>query len=352
MNNHLIPEQRLDKNGRLNTKHVRATKVQASVSKVSPPVLPSPTRKLTPGQTTPVTGTLEVTNETGDKELCGNLGVRASSPTALIHASYEEIYSLLSVTSNGNAHALLRAGHRTAEEALSYLNENGFSHLIQDRSEICEEALSRRIAPRKFITASERLPPAAGSEHYMDAVEVYSSSYIMDGRKFANNVYDGTVRNEDMKEIGYKEIGTSRDVEAVRQALRSIASKKVTHTAADIKALMDKYPRDFRDAFKLSERYGVDLTLSINGINLEYAAYLENRSTPKERIISLLKYSDLVSDYEFANLIYKEPMPHHKVEKYHDSGIEISHAANDDCTEQQLDAIIAGMAPGVSGGWL
>jgi hypothetical protein len=357
MNNNLVPEQRLDKNGRLNTKHVRVNKpLKASSVPPSPRLSSSTKTNLTKGQKTPVTRTLDFygasgTDNTGNEYISALLGVKSASPTALIHASDAEIYALLSVTSGPNTDALLRAGYRTAKEAVGYLNENGLSRLIEDRTTLCDEALNRRIAPQKFLTAVRVLPPAKDSAHFIDAVEVYSSSYIMDGMKLAQHVYHGRVRVEDMHEIGFKEIGRNTELRAITDALQKVATDPAPYTAADIKELLVKHPNRFGDAIKLGGLYGAELALALNRIDMGYANHLQGTAT-NERIITLLKYNDQINDYEGGRLTYKDPATYAKIEKYHDCGIAPSLAANNGCTDQQLEAIMSGMTTGVSAGWL
>lgn len=359
MNNNLVPEQRLDKNGRLNTKHVRIGQpAKAGTIPPAPRLAAASKVKLSKGQTVRTTRTLEVNSawipsqqeKPGNESLCAHLGVETDSPTALIHASDKELYDIFSIVSNGNAHALLRAGYRTAKEALNYLNENGFSQLIEDRSALCNEALGRRINPQKFINAVRLLPPAEDSEHFMDAVEVYSSSYITNGMTLANLVYDGKVRIEDMKEIGFKEIGRNNDIHLITAALQRVVIAE-SYTATDIKAMLTKHPSRFGDAMKLSEDYGAEVVLALNHIDMGYANHLGGTAT-KERIISLIKYNDKINDYEGGRLVFKDPAVYAKIEKYHDCGIAPSLAANGGCTDQQLEAIMNGMTTGVSAGWL
>jgi hypothetical protein len=263
-----------------------------------------------------------------------------------VHASDEELYSVLSVASNGDASALISAGHRSSEDAADYLRQNRFGGHIEDRSAHCAEALDRRITPQRFIDATDYLLKR-DSEHYMDAVEVHSTN-----KQLAVRVQDGAVNFSDIKEIGLKKIKDCKDPVTLIGALQWLATGDAPYTATELGEIMDKHPRNFRDALKFTNKYGPEFVLTLHHPDTEYEAYLEERDTNRERIKKLLTFSDQVILYEIANRIYKEPLSYEKMGKYFDSGLDISHAAEDDCTDQQLDAVKQGVAPGVSGGWL
>lgn len=350
MNSNLIPEQRVDKNGRLNTKHVRATKPQTSAN-VPPPTLPpaknAPQRnRLTAGQRKAKDQNIRINRFTREDDLCRHLGMNPYIENHHIYASDEEIYAVLSVTSNGSASALLTVGHRTAESASHHLRTQGFNGYIEDRSAFCDEALARRITPQRFIDATDFLTKP-DSEHYIDAVEVHSAD-----KQLAGRVQDGAVNFSDIKEITLKRVKECKDRAALIGALMVLARGDAPFTAAELGSLLDRHPNNLRGALKLTNKHGAQFVLSLSYPDTELDDYLDDRSTNRERIRKLLTFGDQVTQYELANHIYKEPLSYEKLGKYFDSGLDISHAAEDDCTDQQLDAIIEGVSPGVSGGWL
>jgi len=357
MNNNLVPEQRLDKNGRLNTKHVRATKSQTMSTNVPAPALPVQKKKLTAAQTRQRTRVVAY-SAPGNYELSQQLCTDYHNDDIKVTASDEEFYSVLSVTSRADAFTLLQAGYRTADEASNYLMDNGFEDLLQDNTALCEEALNRKIPPNKFIQAGVNLRGPESSDYYFDALEVYSSSIPAGTGEhsrlvIANKVYDGEISLHDLKEIGFKEIGAFfKDKAALFNALEQVNAGSTAYTTSDIKALMTKHPRVFRDALELTKRYGIELAVSIDSPNIDYADYLEEQGTNKDRIIKLLQYSDQVSNAEAENEIYRPHLPHKTLEKCFDAGLTPVQVAVDTYTDQQLDGLLAGATPGVSSGWL
>jgi hypothetical protein len=356
MNNNLIPEQRLDKNGRLNTKHVRAVKPQALSAKVPAPALPTTKKKLTAAQTRQRTRVVAY-SAPGNYELSQQLGTDYHNDDIKVTASDEEFYSVLSVTSRADAFTLLQAGYRTADEASNYLMDNGFEDLLQDNTALCEEALARKIPPNQFIQSGVNLRGPESTDYYFDALEVYCSSLPSnsDDRSrlvVANNVYDGKVGLKDLKEIGFKEIGAFRDKAALFDSLEKINAGTATYTASDLKLLMEKHPRAFRDAIDLTNKLGAEFALSVDDPNYQYVEYLEEQGTDKERSMKLLQYSDQVSKAELENEIYRPTLPYKTLEKCYDAGLTPTQVAVDDYTDQQLDGLLEGVTPGVSSGWL
>lgn len=356
MNNNLIPEQRLDKNGRLNTKHVRAVKPQTLNATLPAPALSAPKKKLTAAQTRQRTRVVAY-SAPGNYELSQQLNTDYDSDDIKVTASDEEFYSVLSVTSRADAFTLLQAGYRTADEASNYLMDNGFEELLQDNAALCEEALDRKIPPNKFIQSGVNLRGPESSDYYLDALEVYCSSIPSGSREYSNlivtnKVYDGEVSLSDIKEIGFKEVGVFRDKIALFDSLVQINAGTATYTPSDLKAIMSKHSSTFRDALDLTERYGAEFVLSIDSPNTHYADNLEERGVSKDQILKLLQYSDQVSNAEYENEIYRESRAYPLLEKCYDAGLSPSQVATEEYTEQQLDGLLEGVAPGVSSGWL
>lgn len=356
MNNNLVPEKRLDKNGRLNTKHVRVAKPQAQSATVPAPVLPFASQKLTASQKIQKTRIIAYSRP-GNYELSQRLHTDYDSDDVMVTASDKEFYSVLSVASSADAFTLLQAGYRTADEASNYLMDNGFEDLLQDNTALCEEALSRKIPPNKFIQAGVNLRGPESSDYYLDALEVYSSPLPKGGREFsnlvvANKVYDGDVSLSDLKEISFKEVGAFKDKAALFEALEQINAGTADLTASDLKAIMSKHSSTFRDALDLTERYGADFVLSIDSPNTHYADNLEERGVSKDRALKLLKYSDQVSNAEHENGIYRETLDYSKLEKCYELGFSPTQVATEEYTEQQLDGLLEGVASGISSGWL
>lgn len=112
-----------------------------------------------------------------------------------------EMYEVLSVTSHGNAALLLIAGYKSRHEALKYLNENGFSHLVVDSSDTVAQALDRRISVTGYMESEQVLK--RGGDYVMDAVEVSASSSLREHKELIEAVRTGDASLSDLKNIGF-----------------------------------------------------------------------------------------------------------------------------------------------------
>lgn len=355
MNNNLIPEKRLDKNGRLVTKHVRAGKPLSVALNAPAPSLPT-TKKLTPAQRAQKTREVAYAAR-GDYELKRKLNVDPDGERIVITASDAEFYSVLSVASRANAFMLLESGIRTADDASNYLMDNGFEELIQDNTALCEEALARKIPPTKYIESSVNMRGPESSDFFFDALEVYSSSIPAGGRSHsrlvvASSVYDGIISLNDLKKIGFPAINKFRDKDALYDSLEKVQKKEVNYTAEDLAKLMEKYSMGFRNALIVTELYGAEFALTLHSPDSQYAENLSERGVEKERAMKLLTFSDQLAVTEQENEVYRPQLPYSMIEKCFDLGLSLTQVATQDYTEQQLDGLLAGVTSSVSSGWL
>lgn len=356
MNNNLIREQRLDKNGQLNTKLVRASKPQTLSAKVPAPAPPATKKKLTAAQKRPRTRVVPY-SAPGNYELSQQLCTDYHNDNIKVTASDEEFYSVLSITSSANAFTLLQAGYRTADEAANYLTDNGFEELLQDNTALCEEALARKIPPHKFIQAGVDLRGPESSDHYFDALEVFCSSipdthHENSNRILSNKVYDGLVDLADIKAIGFKEASECRHKDVLFNALEKIKAGTANYTPDEFKLIMSKHPTYTRDAYDFADKYGTDLVLSVDSLDVQLVDYLETHGASKDHTIAMLKYSSQINQAELANNVYREPLTYDKLEKCHTLGLDPVTVATEDYTDQQLDGLLAGIAPAMTSGWL
>lgn len=195
----LIPEKRMDRNGRLVTRHVR------HAEQPSPASLPVPkgARRKTAfkpvaKQTVRWQIELKRTHFQADKELQGNLPNSFHSFTPEV--SDIEAYGLLSVLEPRNAVPLMDSGIRTSAEARAFLKKHNLDRLIVDRSAHAEEALRRRIPAQAYLKLceSETIQNVPLPE-LLDAAEVYAMGFSVE---LYQDVLRGYALLSDIKAIG------------------------------------------------------------------------------------------------------------------------------------------------------
>lgn len=354
----LVPEKRVDKNGILTTKHVKAT----SEKDVFKGAVPTPTlgatithkRKLTDGQTSPARRVFVGSQHFVDPRLNAALGKNGWGTWREFDISDEGMYSVWGVTDSGTGLALMNAGYQTAESASQFLKDNDLDDLLEKHAPFCDEALARRISPESYLEALAFFPYLGETERDMDALEAFSYSSIRSTTIY-NDVYHGETRLEDVKAIGITRIAKARASSVIRDALKKLASGTTNYTLDDVKVLIDKHPNHVHNLYnslELADRYGVEFALSINKPDTQIADYLEGKGTERDRLLDIVRYNDQILQYQSDNSVYAKPPEYDYVVKAYDANLGISGVAEGQYTTQQLEAIIDGVEKSVSGGWL
>lgn len=255
---HLIPEQRIDKNGRLSTKHVRATAKGKNVhSNVPAPSLgtrakvrnPKSAQKAFDPSLTQTTQehrcfgegylnchpNLEHLNEIGNNSAGRNYTVFS------FVASEVEMYDVLSVTSPDHAVRLLAKGIRTADEAVQYMRSHRASDAILDLKAMSDDSLRRRIKSEVFMRRASELFQT-GSPHFMDALEAHSITSIKDqivGR-IEHGLLDGSIKLDDIRYIGTTKLKVHNRLRRSADALIRVNQPDQNYTLDDMKALVSR----------------------------------------------------------------------------------------------------------------
>lgn len=355
----LIPEKRVDKNGVLTTKHVRASKPA-----VAGRSLPAPTVSQAPKQAIKVKEPtkrqlhtrlrhISIARHESDKGLEDRLGVSWNDSFT---ANDAQIYSVLSVTSPGNALLLLKDGARTAEEATARLDELGLGRLMEDNSALTGEMLSRRIYPETYFSVLAGEGDA--SPNFLDYVEYMSIDSLFEFHEMGREVKAGSIKLADVKALGVGRIKKSEAEREIREYLQACANGTTNTTMNDAKIIFEKYGNEFSSisyALALNSRYGSEFGTVIepDGFVMGLSRRLTARVEEDERIAKVIKYGLLVRDafYEEGSRIKEMPSDMDMVQLY-DSEVPPEQVAQG-VTAQQWDAIKNNeVAPSISGGWL
>ena len=356
----------MDKNGRLSTKHVRVVPPTSSeAANVPAPTIRSGTAMkpvshiLTVSQTEPKSRAFDIDpfdRSVVDLELLEKVRTEDIRGRSYFKASDEEIYSVFSVANESNALLLLEDSVRSAEEAKRYLEASGMSRLIEDNDSMCKEALGRGIRPESFVEAIAALGPPAGSNHYMDAVEAHSMTFL-DKMNVHHDVYQGNISLVHLKDIGPDRLSNWRLLVPIRQSLQEINDGTAVYTIDHLKKLMDEHNKvnaQYKVALviNIANEYGIDFAMTLQNTNWGYAEFLLDTGVEKERAKALLKYEDDIASYASDHAIYSEGLSYVKCAKYFDAGISVADAAEGGISDQQLDGIKGGIERSISGGWL
>lgn len=253
----LIPEQRLDKNGRLNTKHVRATpKSLSDPSSVPAPSLgiantvsksKAATKAFKPrvSQTKITRHTLNELSDDYHLALAelNKTGYRWGQGALAFSFEANEVdtYAVLSVTSPANAARLLSHGIKTADEAVSYLREHGAEDAIIDAREVTDDALRRGIKSEIFMTRGPLLLQE-GSPYVMDAMELRSIAAVADqvGGRVELAVLSGDISLAEIKHLGVSNLKSHKRLRRSVDAIINARDPEFPYSLDDLKTLVER----------------------------------------------------------------------------------------------------------------
>lgn len=352
----LVPEKRVDKNGVLTTKHVKAVAEKDAFKNAVPaPTLgtnPDPTRTLTKGQASPSRRVFVGSKHFVDPRLNSILGKNSWGTWREFDVSDEGMYSVWGITDTGTGLALMNAGYQTADAASQFLKDNDLEDLLEDHAEFCNEALERRISPESYIEALDFFPYLGETRRDIDSIEAFSYSSIR-STSIYNDVYHGETSLEDVKDIGITRIAKARASSVIRDALKKLKSGDAKCTLDDLKTLIDKHPNhvhNLHNSLELAGRYGVAFALSLSAPDTQMADYLEDKGDERERILDIVRYNDQINQYQRD--ISADTFEYGYIVKAFDAKLGIAGVAEGQYTVQQIEAILNGVEKSVSGGWL
>jgi hypothetical protein len=361
----LIAEKRVDKNGVLTTKHVRAG-AKSTETKTPMPAPKLGAKKNEPTYKAPTAAQLKRSQRTftasvenPDPQLLEALGLPPTNEVGIYRfsASTSEMYEMMARISTGNTLAMMQAGYKSVTDAMEFLDNHGMSHLEEPRS-MALEAQERRIPIEDFIRETRDAPlERMNSPYFMDYMEVTGIAALSEFDELPGDIYHGRVKLADLRAIGVTRIGKSIGWEVTQDALRKMADGTANYDSNDMKQLLDLFG-DASDSYlnsglELTGRYGIDFTKSITNPNLyllEAESRMIEKGTDPERIKSLLKYRD---DFINESRYVIVPFTDEGMERFHDMNVSAADAASGRITLTQLDAIEDhGISPSISGGWL
>lgn len=361
----LIAEKRVDKNGVLTTKHVRAGAKTASAKTAMPaPKLAAKAASRT--YKAPTASQLKRSHrsftasmENPDPQLLEALGLPPTNELGIyrINASANELYEMMARTSNGNALALIDAGYKSVPEAMQFLTDHGLEHL-EEPFPVALEAQERRIPIEKFVNATrDASPEQLANPNFMDYMEATGIAAFSEFRSLPDHIFHGEIRLSDMKDVGVTRIGTSIGWDVTEGALRKIADGTAGYSSGDLKKVLEAFGDSsssyIENALALTERYGAEFMKTIKDPSwhlMEAEGELRGNDTAPERIKSLLQYRD---DFATEARGFEFRFTDEELARFHDANVSAADAASGRITLTQLDAIKDhGISPSVSGGWL
>lgn len=363
----LIPEKRVDRNGRLVTKHVRNTPVRPSQAFIPAPVAtPAPKLKKVPvARTKPVLWDLYKSQCGADKELeAVSYSLTPHLITYYFHASDVEAYSVMSRVAPENIIPLLACGIKTGDEAVAFLKSNNLEHLIKDNVSMAEQALAQNIPAQVFREFTHSYPEdTADNPSYFDAIAVFGVKTFRESGHYPRLpelVLSGKINSDDLKALGPKRIKAGRAGSAIVGQLEKINNGLSKMTSKELGEIIDKALEDgagnpaiVNETVWLADRHGPELALKLKQPVL--AAQLDQQLTSiqydQSGIEAILIWHD---ELRYGTLLGH--VPHQQIKELFEAGVKPEDAAaglTEKLSTQQIIGIHANSVPkAVSGGWL
>lgn len=365
---HLIPVQRMDKNGKLVTRHVRPSTDSGAKN-----TLPAPS----------VTTPANVSGLDALREFKMSRFVHESS--TLIHprsnmgkmnfefiACDYDVYDVMSVTSNGNAFVLLEMGIRSPEEAVDYLREHDADILIEDNSELVQEMIQRGIPADKFARAYEDISPSMKhmSKYLADGIEFSTAEAMMATSNVSvvtNDIMDGRIKLSDLKAVGYERLDGR--LFHMREPLMRHAAEEATFTLDELRWFLDQPDvltmngPQTAEAMSLFEYLGAKKMKKLGDISTlvhSYRAELpQNAAERREEMDRAFYQAQLLEGLADApshrSSRYWATDLRRDVDQLRQSDIKVEDALplmREGRSAQEAIGIIAGIETSIAGGWL
>ena len=373
----LIREKRLDKNGVLVTRHVRASKESAVVKSLPIPTVQSLGNKaevrFSPSAEQLASKRVEITGPHAIVSSDLNKALKRRSRPMDFTASDVEAYDVLSVVDAFNAAALLSHGITSSGQARAWLSEKGLDYLLADNAEFAEQALQRRIPADVYFDlrmkqSCYRVPGSV----MLDAAEVMMTT--VEDNPVWEDVLDGSIRMEDVRKIGPERLGWGglpRTSNYMREFLKALKTEGLDLEDEQLHDLLlderkvtygvDKGPA-------LVSKFGCEQTVSFHSYGAAHSMWGYVKGGDDEYVIPRVTFFDdmaRVCDELRASGVQDGKLGWNgfqwaKVNQWYEAGLTPQEAVDCHRGATSMERVLAvreainevGVSPSVSSGWL
>ena len=361
----LTPVKRVDKNGVLTTKHVRADVQQKSPISVPAPAIGTPKAKYAaPAKASTVQKRWRVNKDKWgacDEEL-KSLYTERFKPSQTYDCSDAEAYDVMSAVSPENALPLLATGIRSASQARRFLTDEGVDHLKEDNSILADQAIARGLPAPEFIDFAGKYSGYTDLTSFFDAAECWTNTELRDAdaarskntpsplKPLREMILDYQIAWSDIKKIGFRTVaqrsrGADRLVNhLVRLQNGTSGFKSASEIAEVIRVGSSSIDLDIADLYGIAGYRKIDQKNRLVANDLS-DALREREHSPEERfrIYEYMMKVGRTTDYRGMIALYEAGI---SAKKAHE-GITNNLSAN------QIIGLHSGeVSPSISSGYL
>lgn len=365
---HLIPEKRVNKNGHVVTKHVKAATTGSNISSLPAPAVSAPeSAPLHKDRLKQREWLYDMYRKYPEPNL--QAIVALSGPAygnVAFQCSDVEAYDVLRASHGTNAILLLSIGIRSKDSAIIYYKANDLHHLIEDNDEWVDQALARNIPAGSALD----MAGSWGSQSYrtqpgfLDALEANSVRVLREINNYTlmpvpTLIMQGHINYEHVKAIGATRLAKAARKTSIINQLREIHSGVSRLDIEGLKRLVEKYEiegyptHSFTDPITMAGTYGADTILQLR--NFKRAADFLGNFTRKEN--NAYNRADVIT-YQDELYYWANGRHHFTIEDIFllvDSGVparEVITRLRDGNTINQIVAMSQNVQSSISSGWL
>jgi hypothetical protein len=360
----LIPEKRLDRNGHLVTKHVRAGVAAGGSASLPAPVLASPAQASLPK------GFHEQRKWNGNwhgKHAFREVVAATTRGYAYGEYTFEcsdaEAYDVLSVSHGRNATLLLSEGIRSKNEALAFYTAHGLEEHIVDNSEWLDQAIARGIPAQPTIEIAGFYGVNGYRDYpqFLDALEANGVRVLREAVAYYPTVPDLIMKGEiSLSDI--RSIGASRFAKAARKGpairfLQKIQASTSNVGLEELKEIITTYEKrqvlHAIDPLTMAESYGAEVVLNLRYYNsaAHFLINFTSRHYSTEERGRIITYRDDLAHHSRGIFTFTND----DVFLLYDSGATVEQAVEGVLAGQtllQVAAMAQSVPSSISTGWL
>lgn len=367
--NRLVPEKRLDKNGRMVTRHVRQDSSAAASGMKVParPVLTrsdEPTRacerpvKLRRSQREP----REVSVSWPEFRLQHSPELTSLRRGYWYHftASDAEGYDVASVCAHiGDAALLLTLGVRTAGDARALLQSRGLDHLLADQSELTDAALGNTVRFNDFLENWTMMGEERPVADRIGALSLAASALrsVHGIRDVVTQVLTGEIDFEDIRAVGVRRLKDHRMIVHFAPLLARVNAGDDGFSVEALRALADRVAAEKPKQWELGNFARVAAI-----VGAENAATLPSIDAASQALRSTDQSSrrspaEIAEELLFTSRFYGAVGPDwHAARAFHSAGVPLEVAVavhgNGGTPEQALAVQHGAVTAPLAGGYL
>lgn len=350
--NPLTPQQRMDKNGKIVTRHVRTgTSSSASIS------IPAPSKVAITNDAPTKKWRQRADEWPADEALKDFCSHYQRERSYVVECTDNEVYEVMGAVSGANALPLLCAGVRSKEDTVAFLENHGFAHLIEDNEAVMMDAQRRELLPvhvMKFMEAFGHYR----SDKFLDAMETFSMTGLRTMQGIPPKEATWMVLLERISLSDIKKIGPTRISNAgttgypILDTLAELHSGTSKYDSGELRKLLSlKGIHSIQQTMQTAEKYGMPMALRI-ARNIGSLSLHE-----MEKLISEYGEDGFEETSRYINYVIDLTGRHDmdSIKSLYHSGVDMKDAArgiNEGLTDYQIIATGKDVEAPLAKGWL